>query len=111
MENANQLSDNKQKELENYIERYEKEREKVRKLQNELTLLKGENDKIPQYKALIDDFKIDTSKLGVQEINFKYSDFLPKSNLNFSSIFISSSFSSIFNPLAGFSSILSKVIL
>ena len=66
----------KQKELENYIERYEKEREKVRKLQNELTLLKGENDKIPQYKALIDDFKIKEQKLQEELNNLRINPFI-----------------------------------
>ena len=50
------------KNLQNYIERYEKERENVRKLQNELSLLKGETDKIPQYKILIDDLKNNEKK-------------------------------------------------
>ena len=56
------------KNLQNYIERYEKERDNVRKLQNELSILKGENSKIEQYKILIDDYKTKEGKLE-EELN------------------------------------------
>ena len=48
----------------------------MRKLQNELTLLKGENDKIPQYKALIDDFKIKEQKLQEELNNLRINPFI-----------------------------------
>ena len=54
--------------LKNYIERYEKEREMVHKLQTELSILKGENEKIPQYKILIDELKNSEKKLE-EELN------------------------------------------
>ena len=64
------------KNLQNYIERYEKERENVRKLQNELSLLKGETDKIPQYKILIDDLKNNEKKLEEELNELRISPFI-----------------------------------
>ena len=64
------------KNLQNYIERYEKERENVRKLQHELSILKGENDKIPQYKILIDDLKNNEKKLEEELNDLRISPFI-----------------------------------
>ena len=49
--------------LDNYIERYEKERDNNRKLQSELSVLKGEVSKIEQYKNLIEDLKNNEKRL------------------------------------------------
>ena len=64
------------KNLNNYIERYEKERENVRKLQIELSQLKGENEKIPQYKILIEDLKNNEKKLEEQLNELRISPFI-----------------------------------
>ena len=62
--------------LKNYIEKYEKERENVRKLQTELSLLKGENEKIPQYKILIDELKNSEKKLEEELNELRISPFI-----------------------------------
>ena len=62
--------------LKNYIEKYEKERENVRKLQTELSLLKGENEKIPQYKILIDELKNSEKKLEEELNDLRISPFI-----------------------------------
>ena len=64
------------KNLQNYIERYEKERDNVRKLQSELSILKGENNKIQQYKILIDDYKAKESKLEEELNELRISPFI-----------------------------------
>ena len=64
------------KNLQNYIERYEKERDNVRKLQNELSILKGENSKIEQYKILIDDYKTKEGKLEEELNELRISPFI-----------------------------------
>ena len=64
------------KNLQNYIERYEKERDNVRKLQKELSILKGENEKIPQYKILIDDLKNNEKKLEEELNELRISPFI-----------------------------------
>ena len=64
------------KNLKNYIERYEKERETVRKLQTELSVLKGENEKIPQYKILIDELKNSEKKLEEELNELRISPFI-----------------------------------
>ena len=51
------------KNLEMYIDKYEKERDNNRKLQADLSMLKGEVEKIEQYKNLIDDLKNNERKL------------------------------------------------
>ena len=64
------------KNLKNYIERYEKERETVHKLQTELSVLKGENEKIPQYKILIDELKNSEKKLEEELNELRISPFI-----------------------------------
>ena len=49
--------------LDDYIEKYEKERDNNRKLQADLSMLKGEADKIEMYKQLINDLKNKEKKL------------------------------------------------
>jgi protein fantom len=49
--------------LDKYIEKYEIERDNNRKLQAELSKLKGEAEKIPQYKILIEELKNQNKKL------------------------------------------------
>ena len=49
--------------LDKYIEKYEKERDNNRLLQKELSILKGEAEKIPQYKIMIDELKNREKKL------------------------------------------------
>ena len=56
------------KNLEMYIDKYEKERDNNRKLQTELSILRGEVEKIDQYKTLIDDLKNNERKLE-EELN------------------------------------------
>lgn len=48
----------------------------MRKLQNELSILKGENDKIPQYKILIDDLKNNEKKLEEELNNLRINPFI-----------------------------------
>ena len=43
--------------LKDYMEKYEKEREKCRKLETELSLMRAETEKNKDYKALIEDYK------------------------------------------------------
>ena len=56
------------KNLEMYIDKYEKERDNNRKLQSELSMLKGQVEKIEQYKNLINDLKNNERKLE-EELN------------------------------------------
>ena len=52
-----QYSDTMNISLQNYVEKYEKEKENNRKLQSELSALQAEAEKNEKYKNLIDDLK------------------------------------------------------
>ena len=49
--------------LNDYIEKYEKERDKNRKLEAQLALMQGDSEKLAQYQLLIDDYKNREKKL------------------------------------------------
>jgi len=62
--------------LNNYIEKYEKERDENRKLQAELSKLKGETEKIEQYKSLINDLKNNEKLLEKELDEYRVSPFI-----------------------------------
>ena len=62
--------------LEDYIDKYEKERENNRKLQAELSLLKGESEKIANYKKQLDDYKRNEIKLEEELSELRVSPFI-----------------------------------
>ena len=57
LDTQNKILEITKKNLEDYINKYEKERENNRKLQTEVSLLRGEAEKNANYKKLIDDYK------------------------------------------------------
>lgn len=57
LDTQNQILEITKKNLEEYINKYEKERDINKKLQTELSLLRGEMEKNANYKKLIDDYK------------------------------------------------------
>ena len=57
LDTQNKILEITKKNLEDYINKYEKERENNKKLQTELSLLRGEMEKNANYKKLIDDYK------------------------------------------------------
>ena len=63
LDTQNKILEITKKNLEDYINKYEKERENNRKLQAELSLLRSENDKIANYKKQIDELKKNEIKL------------------------------------------------
>lgn len=61
--------------LDFYIEKYENERDNNRKLQTELSILKGIADKNEQYKSLIEDLKNNEKKLEEELEEYRISPF------------------------------------
>ena len=59
--------------MQNYVEKYEKEKENNRKLQAELSALQAEAEKNEKYKNLIDDLKNNERRLE-EELNNKWND-------------------------------------
>ena len=68
LDTKNKILEMTKKNLESYIEKYEKERDNNRKLQMQLATLKGQEGKIEQYKNLIEDLKSNEKKLE-EELN------------------------------------------
>ena len=68
LDTKNKVLEITKKNLDLYIEKYENERDNNRKLQSELSILKGQTEKIQQYKNLIDDLKNNEKKLE-EELN------------------------------------------
>ena len=62
--------------LNNYIEKYENERDENRKLKAELSKLKGETEKIEQYKSLINDLKNNEKLLEKELDEYRVSPFI-----------------------------------
>ena len=62
--------------MNNYVEKYEKERDENRKLQAELSKLKGETEKIEQYKSLINDLKNNEKLLEKELDEYRVSPFI-----------------------------------
>ena len=69
----NKLVDTMNINLQNYVEKYEKEKENNRKLQSQLSALHAEAEKNEKYKNLIDDLK-DNEKRLEEELNNKWND-------------------------------------
>ena len=68
LDTKNKVLELTKKNLDSYIEKYEKERDNNRKLQMQLAMLKGQEEKIEQYKNLIEDLKNNEKKLE-EELN------------------------------------------
>ena len=69
----NKLVDTMNINLQNYVEKYEKEKENNRKLQSELSALQAEAEKNEKYKNLIDDLKNNERRLE-EELSNKWND-------------------------------------
>ena len=69
----NKLVDTMNISLQNYVEKYEKEKENNRKLQSELSALQAEAEKNEKYKNLIDDLKNNERRLE-EELSNKWND-------------------------------------
>ena len=63
LDTQNKILEMTKKTLEDYINKYEKERENNRKLQAELSVLKGDSEKLSNYKKQLEDYKINEIKL------------------------------------------------
>ena len=72
----NKILELTKKSLEDYIDKYEKERENNRKLQAELSLLKSESDKISNYKKQLEDYKKNEIKLEEELADLRVNPFI-----------------------------------
>ena len=75
----NKVLDMTKKNLEVYIEKFEKERDNNRKLEMQLNMFKGQEQKIEQYKTLIDDLKNNERKLEEELNELRINPFIKKS--------------------------------
>ena len=63
LDTQNKILEMTKRSLEEYINKYERERDNNRKLQTDLALLKGKSDQIENYKKQLEDYKINQIKL------------------------------------------------
>ena len=63
LDTQNRILEMTKRSLEEYINKYERERENNRKLQTDLAILKGQSDQIENYKKQLEDYKISQIKL------------------------------------------------
>ena len=63
LDTQNKILEITKKNLDEYMDKYEKERENNRKLQAELSLLKGDSEKLSNYKKQIEDARKNEIKL------------------------------------------------
>ena len=63
LDTQNKILEMTKRSLEEYMNKYERERENNRKLQADLAILKGQSDQIENYKRQLEDYKINQIKL------------------------------------------------
>ena len=63
LDTQNRILEMTKRSLEEYINKYERERENNRKLQTDLAILKGQSDQVENYKKQLEDYKINQIKL------------------------------------------------
>ena len=68
LDTQNKILEMTKRSLEEYINKYERERENNRKLQTDLALIKGQSDQVENYKKQLEDYRINQIKLE-EELN------------------------------------------
>ncbi len=76
LDTQNKILEVTKKSLEDYMDKYEKERENNRKLQAELSLLRGESDKIANYRKQLEESKKNEMKLEEELSELRVSPFI-----------------------------------
>ena len=76
LETQNKILEMTKKTLEDYMEKYEKERENNKKLQAELSLFKGESDKIANLQKQLDYYKNNETRLEEELSELRVSPFI-----------------------------------
>ena len=76
LDTQNKILEMTKRSLEEYINKYERERENNRKLQTELALLKGQSDQVENYKKQLEDYKISQIKLEEELNQLRISPFI-----------------------------------
>ena len=76
LDTQNKILEMTKRSLEEYINKYERERENNRKMQTELALLKGQSDQVENYKKQLEDYKINEIKLEEELNQLRVSPFI-----------------------------------
>ena len=76
LDTQNKILEMTKRSLEEYINKYERERENNRKMQTELALLKGQSDQVENYKKQLEDYKINEIKLEEELNQLRISPFI-----------------------------------
>ena len=76
LDTQNKILEMTKRSLEEYINKYERERDNCRKLETELALLKGQSDQIENYKRQLEDYKLNEVKLQEELNDLRISPFI-----------------------------------
>ena len=76
LDTQNKILEMTKRSLEEYMNKYERERDNCRKLQTELSLLKGQSDQIENYKKQLDYYKLNEAKLQEELNDLRISPFI-----------------------------------
>ena len=76
LDTQNKILEMTKRSLEEYIKKYERERDNCRNLQTELALLKGQSEQIENYKRQLEDYKINEVKLQEELNDLRISPFI-----------------------------------
>ena len=76
LDTQNKILEMTKRSLEEYKNKYERERDNCRKLETELALLKGQSDQIENYKRQLEDYKLNEVKLQEELNDLRISPFI-----------------------------------